>query len=81
MQCFMTKDAKSLIDVDNVYTTYFDTCAFFATLASFLLQFCPIHLSLASLAFYAAYCTFLSVVFIVLSCWHYPYQHFDYGYK
>ena len=37
MQCFMKKEDKSLIDVENVETTYFDNCAFFAALASFLL--------------------------------------------
>ena len=36
----MKKEDKSLIDVENVETTYFDNCAFFATLGSFLLQFC-----------------------------------------
>ena len=35
------------------------------TLASFFLQFCRIHLSLASLAFCATYFTFLSGVFVV----------------
>ena len=51
MQCFMKKEDKSLIDVENVETTYFDNCAFFAALASFLQQFCLIRLSLASIAF------------------------------
>ena len=39
MQCFMKKEDRSLIDVDNVETIYFDNGAFFAALASFLLQF------------------------------------------
>ena len=65
----------ALIDVVNVETAYFDNCIFFA-LTSFLLQFCLIHLSLASLAFCATYFTFLSGVFIVLSCWFYPSKHF-----
>ena len=62
MQCFMKKE-----DVENAETTYFDNCAFFAALASFLLQFCLIHLSLASLALglCATYFTFLSGGFIV----------------
>ena len=50
MQCLMKKEDKSLIGVDNFnYNNY----AFFAALAFFLefLQFCLIHLSLASLAF------------------------------
>ena len=51
IQCFMKKEDKSLINVDNVETTYFDNCAFFAVLGSFLLQFCLIHISVASLAF------------------------------
>ena len=48
----MKKEDKSLIDAENVETTYFDNthCAFFAGFASFLLQFCVIHLSLVSLA-------------------------------
>ena len=37
MQCFMKKEDKSMIDVDNVKTTYFNNCVFFAALASFLL--------------------------------------------
>ena len=37
------------MDVDNVETTYFDKCAFFAAFDSFLLQLCLIHLSFASL--------------------------------
>ena len=45
MQCFMKTEDKSLIDVENVETTYFDNCAFFAVLASFLLLFCLLHLS------------------------------------
>ena len=75
MQCFMKKYDKSLIDVENVKTTYFDKCAFFAALSSFLLQFCLIHLSVASLAFCPTHFTFLSGVFIVLSCRRYPSQH------
>ena len=39
MQCFMKKEDKSLIGVENVETTYSDNCAFFATLASFLYSF------------------------------------------
>ena len=39
MQSFMKKEDRSLIDVENVKTTYFDKCAFFAALSSFLLQF------------------------------------------
>ena len=50
MQCFMKKEDKRLIDVEHVETTYFDNCAFFAALASFLLQFCLIHLSLLVLS-------------------------------
>ena len=50
MQCFMKKEDKSLIDVENVEATYFDNYAFFAALAYVLLQFYLIHLSLASLA-------------------------------
>ena len=65
MQCFMKKEDKSLIDVQHVETTYFDNCGFFAALVSLLLQFCVIHLNLASLAFCATYFTFLSGVFIV----------------
>ena len=61
--------------VENVETTYFDNCVFFAALATILLQFCVIHLSLASLAFCATYFTFLSGVFIVLSCWRYLSRH------
>ena len=65
----MKKEDNNLIDVENVETnvTYFNKCAFFAALASFLLHYCLIHLSLASLAFYATYFTFPSGVFIVLS--------------
>ena len=37
MQRFMKKEDKSVIYVDNVETTYFDNCVFFAALASFLL--------------------------------------------
>ena len=48
MQCFMKKVDKGLIDVKHI------------ELASFLLQFCLIHLSLASLAFCATYITFLT---------------------
>ena len=58
------KDDKSLIDVENADTTYFDYCAFFAAVASFLLLFCLIHLSLASLACCATYFTFLPDVFM-----------------
>ena len=69
MQCFMKKDDESLIDVENVETTYFDNCAFFAALAFFLLQFCLTYISLASLAFcathiphcYNVYCFILTV--------------------
>ena len=75
MQCFMKKEDTSLIDADNVETTYFDNCAFFAALASFLLQFSLVHLSFASLAFCSTYFTFLSGVFIVLSCRRYPSQY------
>ena len=75
MQCFMKKEDKSLIDVKNIETTYFDNYAFFAAMASFLLQFCIIHLSLASLTFCATYSTFHSGVFIGLSCRRYPSQH------
>ena len=39
MQCFMKKEDESLIDVENVGTTYFDNRAFFAALASFFLFF------------------------------------------
>ena len=74
MQCFMKKEDYSVIYVEHL-TTYFDNCAFFAALASFLLQCCLVHLSLVSLAFCATYFTFLSDVFIVLSCWRYPSQH------
>ena len=59
----------------KVETTYFDNRAFFTVLASFLLQFCLIHLNLASLAFCTTYSPFPSCVFIVLSCWRYPSQH------
>ena len=38
MQCFMEMEDKSLIDVKNVETTYFDNCAFLA-IGLFLLQF------------------------------------------
>ena len=69
------KEDKSLIDVENVETIYFDNYAFFFALASFLLQFCLIHFNLASLAFCATYFTFLSGVFIVLSYRRYPSQH------
>ena len=74
MQCFMKKEDKSLIYiyyVENVETTYFDNCPFFAALAYFLLHFCLIYLSLVlSIAFYATYIfTSLSGVFIVLSCY------------
>ena len=48
----------------NVETTYFDNCVFFA---SFLLQFCLLHLSLASLAFCAAYFLWCVQYFIPLS--------------
>ena len=76
MQCFMKKDDTGLIYVDTFETTYFENCAFFAAFASFLLQLCLIHLSLASLAFCATYFTFISGVFIrVLSCCRYPSQH------
>ena len=71
MQCFMKKEDKRLIHVENIEPTYFDNCAFFAALAYFLLQFCLIHLSLASLAFCATYFTFLSGVFVALFCWRY----------
>ena len=47
MQYFMKKEDKSMIYVENVETTYFDNCAFFAALASFLLQFCLIHFALS----------------------------------
>ena len=74
MQCFMKKEDKSLIDIENGETIYFDNCALFAALTYFLLQFCLIHLSLASLACCATYFTFLSGVFIVLSSRRYPSQ-------
>ena len=49
MQCFFMKNEnESLMDVEHVEPTYFDHCAFFAALGSFSLQFCLIHLSLAS---------------------------------
>ena len=38
MQSFVKTEDKSLIDVETVETTYFDNCAFFAALTSFLLQ-------------------------------------------
>ena len=75
MQCFTKKEDNCLIDVDNVETTYLGNYAFFGALACFLLQFCLVHLSLASLAFCASYFTFHSSVFIVLSCRHYPFRH------
>ena len=68
-------DDKSLIHVENAETTYFDNCAFFAELASFLLQFCLIHLRLAPLACCETYFTFLFGVFIVLSCCRYSSEH------
>ena len=37
---------ESLIDVENVETSYFDNCTFLAALASFLPQFCLIHPSI-----------------------------------
>ena len=46
----MKKEDKSLIDVENVESNYLDNCILFDPLASFLLQFVLIHLSLASLA-------------------------------
>ena len=58
----MKKEDNSLIDIENVETTYSDKCAFFAALASFLLQFYLIRLSLASLALCATFFTFLSIV-------------------
>ena len=75
MQCIMKKEDESLKNVENGEINYFDNCAFFATLTSFLLQFCLIHLSIASLAFCATCFTFLSCVFTVLSCRRYPSQH------
>ena len=62
----MKKEDKSLIDVEHVETTDFEYCAFVAALASFLLPFWHIHLSLASLAFCGTYFTFLSGVFTVV---------------
>ena len=66
MQGFVKQDDRSLIDVKKCLNlgrhTYFDNCAFFTALASFLLQFCLIHLSLVSLAFFPTYFTFLYVV-------------------
>ena len=39
IECVMKKEDKVLINVKKkVETTYFDNCAFFAALASFLLQ-------------------------------------------
>ena len=67
MQCFM----KTQLGVDNVETTYFDNCAFFAALAFFC---CYSFVNVASLAFCTTYFTFLSGGFIVLSCWRYPSQ-------
>ena len=32
----MKKEDKNLIDVENIETTYFDNCAFFATFATVL---------------------------------------------
>ena len=73
MQCFMKKEDKSLIDVDNVETSYFDNCVSFGLLfASFVSS---MILSRASLAFSTTYFTFLSGVFMVFSCWRYPCQH------
>ena len=37
MQCFMKKEDKSLIDAENVETTYLDNCAFFASFVSVVL--------------------------------------------
>ena len=66
MQGFVKQEDRSLIDVKKSLNlgrpTYFDNCAFFTALASFLLQFCLIHLSLVSLAFFPTYFTFLSAV-------------------
>ena len=66
-QWFMKKENTSLIDVENIETTYLDNCAFFSALASYLLLFCLIHLSLASLTFCVIYFTVLTgvCVFIV----------------
>ena len=46
MQCVRKKEGNNLIDVENVETTYFDKCAFFAAFAFFLLHYCLLHLSL-----------------------------------
>ena len=59
MQCFMKNEDLDL-DAENAF---------------FWLPFCLIHLSLASLAFCATYFTFLSGVFIVLSCRRYSSPH------
>ena len=59
MQCFI-KDEDLYLDAENAF---------------FLLPFCLVHLSLASLACCVTYFTFLSGVFIVFSCRRYPSQH------
>ena len=51
MQCFMKKEEKSLIDVNMLRLLISTTVLSSLHWPSFLLQFCLIHLSLASLAF------------------------------
>ena len=75
MQYFMKNEDESLIDVENVETTSSATVLSSPLWPPFLLQFCLLRLSRASLAFCATYFTFLSVVFIVLTRWRYPSQH------
>ena len=70
MQCFMKKDDKSPIDAENKKLLISTIICCIG-----ILQFCLTHLSLASLAFWATYFTFLSGVVIVLSCGRYQSQH------
>ena len=69
MQCFMKKKDKSLIDEENVETTYFDNCF----LRRIGLRFAFVSSISVLLLSHSVQLTF--GVFIVLSCWHYQSQH------
>ena len=77
MQCSIKKEDKSLIHVENVETTYFNNCAFFATLASLLLV-CFIHPSLASLTLLEVH--YIKFVDSIIG-FRFRRVHYDYGYK
>ena len=73
------REDTNQIDVDNVETTYFDNCDFFAAFASFLLQYvlsrpyqsCFSRI-MCTLLHYPLWCVHC---FTMFNCWCYPSQH------